>query len=161
MNDEEHKERQETQVQSNVGGRGQRWTFTLFGLDGDRSDGDFGANADGRHAYRDWRNAELTRLYAGDVNYVIGGLETCPRTGRVHIQGAIEFTRRRTFGYVKGLLGDRYHIEKAVSWKAAVEYCKKDGLFAESGTTVYAQGKRSDLDTIRVSCLSELFEIHC
>ncbi len=68
--------------------------------------------------------------------------------GTPHLQGYIEFSRKKTLGGVKKRIGSRSHIEfaKGTSNEAS-QYCKKDGTFFESGQLSGAidGGRRSGL----------------
>lgn len=72
-------------------------------------------------------------------------------SGTPHLQGYIEFTRRRTISQVKQYTGlERAHVERRLGSKEqAINYCTKDDgriagpwLFGELGNTA---GKRNDL----------------
>lgn len=58
------------------------------------------------------------------VSKVYGGLETCPETGRLHYQGAIQARRQVRFSQVKGWLGTA-HIELARDKSALRKYVMK------------------------------------
>ena len=84
------------------------------------------------------------------LNYIIMGKEKAPRTGRIHMQGYVEFSTKTTANRVKQVLGDpSIHIEiRQGPQDKAIEYCKKDGEWQEWGEP-YKQGKRSDLESIK------------
>lgn len=84
------------------------------------------------------------------VKYVVIGRETCPTTGRLHVQGFIQLTHPVTMVAIKKLIGDgAAHIEKMRGNSTeASNYCKKDGHYFEMGT-VTSQGERVDLVSIR------------
>lgn len=87
----------------------------------------------------------------GDVVYVCYGRET-GEGGTPHLQGYMEFSRRKRLRTVKNLAGlGRAHLEKRRGTGAqAITYCKKDGDFEEFGTpTTSGQGHRSDLVEIK------------
>lgn len=68
--------------------------------------------------------------------YIIFGRETCPTSGRKHLQGFISFTNQVRRSSVAKLLGDCF-IKPMVtkgSTDACIEYCKKDGDWIERGT---------------------------
>ncbi len=62
------------------------------------------------------------------VRYAVWQLETCPSTGRLHLQGYIEFTDSKRKRAVKLILGsNRVHLEpRFASREQAREYCRKD-----------------------------------
>lgn len=97
-------------------------------------------------------DADYERLYtlcvdATRVRYAIVGLETAPSTGTQHFQGYISFTGTRSFNSIKGLIGERSHLEAA---KGSAEqnqtYCRKEGDYEEFGV-LPSPGKRSDLES--------------
>lgn len=63
--------------------------------------------------------------------YVIVGEEQ-GENGTPHLQGYAEFAKRQRFG--KLAKKHAMHCENANTQAAAIEYCKKDGLFEEKGT---------------------------
>jgi len=69
------------------------------------------------------------RLVArGKARFVCGQRETCPETGRVHVQFYVEFTREKSVTAVKSLLGDdTCHLEKRRGTQAeAINYVTKE-----------------------------------
>jgi len=82
------------------------------------------------------------------IRYILIGEEVCPKTGRLHLQGYIQFHRVKRFWGVKKYLVDT-HIEPC---KGSVRqnkiYCCKDGKFKEYGKAVF-QGQRTDLEQIQ------------
>lgn len=88
----------------------------------------------------------------GKVTYLCFGLEV-GEAGTPHAQGYIELRNRSRITGVKKVAGlQRSHLEtRRGSQDEAIEYCRKDGQFEEYGKkSVSAQGKRTDLDDIRV-----------
>lgn len=84
-----------------------------------------------------------------DVSYIVFGREIGAEGGTPHLQGYTEFRRRLRLNQVKGLLGDRLHLERRRgSGQQARNYSIKDGDFEEFGSlaTVH-QGRRTDLET--------------
>lgn len=84
------------------------------------------------------------------IRYICIGIEICPKTKKVHIQGWIQLINKKTMGGVKKLLknkticlficrGDELSNNK---------YCKKEGNSLELGKWK-TQGQRSDLETIK------------
>lgn len=87
-----------------------------------------------------------------DVQYIIFGKEIAPTTGTPHLQGYMEFSKKKTFVRVKETIGKRawFGIRKARTAAPAINYCKKDGDFIEVGDPKSnTQGKRTDLKDIR------------
>lgn len=70
----------------------------------------------------------------GKINYLIMGLEICPKTKRKHIQGYIELKNQCVLKGAQKILGDKNaHFEKAKGNNAQnMKYCKKGGNFKES-----------------------------
>lgn len=66
-----------------------------------------------------------------DCKYIIYGME-CGAEGTPHLQGVICFQEAKTETSVRKLLPG-CHIEIARALPAAIEYCKKEGLFYERG----------------------------
>lgn len=59
------------------------------------------------------------------VSKVYGGMESCPDTGRLHFQGAIQARRQVRFSQVKSWLGTA-HIELARNKEALRKYVMKE-----------------------------------
>lgn len=80
------------------------------------------------------------------VIYAIAGRETCPDTGRKHLQCYVQFYNRRHFPWVKQWFPGA-HLEVAHSSPAInIAYCSKENDFYEFGARPTAgQGKRNDL----------------
>jgi len=66
--------------------------------------------------------------------YVITGQEV-GANGTPHLQGYVQCVNARTLAGIKGLLGPRVHAEiRRGTIDQAVTYCKKDGVYKETGT---------------------------
>lgn len=95
------------------------------------------------------------KLSENNCDYLIGGLETAPTTGTLHLQGYCHFPHARTFNSIKKLLPSGCHIESANGTASdSKAYCSKDGNFAERGNCP-EQGKRNDLATIKKAVIEE------
>lgn len=80
------------------------------------------------HKGGDERESEIQRILAiEDLSRGICGRETCPTTGRPHIQGALWFKRAKRFSAIKALLGAEAHIEPMMDSAGAWDYCGKEG----------------------------------
>lgn len=61
-----------------------------------------------------------------DLSRGICGRETCPSSGRAHIQGTLVFKRAKRFAGVKAILADA-HWEPCQNLAKSWEYCAKEG----------------------------------
>ena len=86
----------------------------------------------------------------GAVKYIIAGEEKCPETGRQHMQVYFETKGTQREAFVRNLFPGS-HIELARESKEVNhKYCTKDGNYMEFGAPMPGQGKRSDLDAVKV-----------
>lgn len=87
-----------------------------------------------------------------DVRYICWGLETCPTTGKQHLQGYIELKEKKTFTGIKKLLNsEKVHLEPRYgTQEQAIEYCKKEGNFYEWGQKKNP-GSRTDIRDVRAA----------
>lgn len=93
----------------------------------------------------------LRLIVPNEARYVIWGKEVAPDTGTPHLQGLIVFHSVKSMPQAKLVLGQQYHVERMRGTiRQARDYCKKDGQWEEQGEAP-AQGKRSDLDEVRVA----------
>ncbi|XP_019638159.1 PREDICTED: uncharacterized protein LOC109480408 [Branchiostoma belcheri] len=77
---------------------------------------------------------------------MVVGAEVSPTTGTPHLQGYVNFSRKVRTPQVKGHLGDRCHVEKAVGNDHDNErYCSKDGNVVVRMGHPIRQGQRNDL----------------
>lgn len=88
------------------------------------------------------------------LRYCVYQYEACPTTGRIHIQGYVEFNKPVRLARAKKLLSaPTAHLEKRKgSREQARDYCMKEdtrheGPF-EIGTWISGQGERSDLRAV-------------
>lgn len=84
--------------------------------------------------------------------YAIFGLENCPDTGRPHYQGYAEFASAQTATVIQAAHQEHWdkgvHLERREgTQKQAVDYCKKDGNWIESGE-LKRQGKSREADRL-------------
>jgi len=81
-------------------------------------------------------------------DYIIAGLETCPSTGREHIQGFVIWKNARTIkGLIKAFPGIHWEVCKGTT-EQNITYCKKEGNFIEEGKIPPGQGNRTDIKTL-------------
>lgn len=118
------------------------WVFTEF-------------NDERVEGYREWLRERFEQQHS-PISYICGQQELCPDTGRKHIQGYAVFSKRRTMGPVKRLLGsDTVHVEvRRGTHSEAVEYCRKEesrsGEFIEFGEFIDRRTKgNTELDNVK------------
>jgi hypothetical protein len=113
--------------------RSRLWCFTNFNLDFDYSN----------------------LISSSTAQYIIYGVEECPKTGRTHHQGLIYFSGARNS--VKGVakqLG-KCHVQACRgNIDQNIDYCSKDGNVIEFGDKP-AQGFRNDLEAVKDSILKD------
>lgn len=80
-------------------------------------------------------NVDSPPVYDESVcEYLVYGKETCPDTSRIHLQGFVCFTNRKTLAGCKTWCAGA-HFERARGTpKEASQYCKKDGDYQEFGS---------------------------
>ncbi|XP_078679477.1 uncharacterized protein LOC144915107 [Branchiostoma floridae x Branchiostoma belcheri] len=104
-----------------------RWSFTL-------------------NNYGDDDLARLRNIDPAAIKFMVVGAEVSPTTGKPHLQGYVNFSRKVRTPQVKGHLGDRCHVEKAVGNDHDNErYCSKDGNVVVRMGHPIRQGQRNDL----------------
>ncbi len=88
--------------------------------------------------------------YSDIIRYIVAGDESCPKTGKKHHQGWIQFHNKKTMGGVKRTLKDKtVHLEPCRGSEYQNDkYCKKDSNFIQLGKFI-TQGHRSDLEDIK------------
>lgn len=115
-------------------------------------------------------------MVPGTMSYLVYQQEVCPKTGRDHWQGYVEFKDAKTISAAQTLLGClTAHMEKrkAKANDPAIEYCKKDETrkegtdFKEFGEpkVMKGQGKRTDIDDFAEAVnagasMEELYDDH-
>lgn len=65
----------------------------------------------------------------GEIQYMIGQHEICPKTFRTHLQGYFEFSQnqQKSLRWIKKYIDPNIHIERRYgSQKQAIEYCMKE-----------------------------------
>jgi len=97
------------------------------------------------------------------MDYMIYGWETCPTTGRPHLQGYVEFSAPRTQSHCQGILPCSWILCDG-NQQQNINYCRKEGDFVEFGEKKN-QGKRTDLLAVREAITegattTELWENH-
>lgn len=82
------------------------------------------------------------------LSYVVIGFETCPTTGRQHLQGYAEAHQQVTLSTLKKFAPMAHYEERRGTAEEAAIYCKKGGIYWEKGS-ITAQGKRSDIAEVK------------
>nr|QTE03474.1 MAG: replication-associated protein [Emberiza cioides CRESS-DNA-virus sp.] len=70
------------------------------------------------------------------IQYCIFGNEKCPKTGRWHKQGFAQFKTKQRLTALKKLDETAHWEAKRGTTQEAIDYCKKDGDYYETGNTV-------------------------
>ncbi|GAC77787.1 replication protein, partial [uncultured marine virus] len=94
-----------------------------------------------------WNAEDDERLQelGNNCEYLVYGYETGAQ-GTPHLQGYVVFRTKVRMGIARGLLGGRAHVEiKRGTPLQAATYCKKEGLFFETGELPGPQGVRNDM----------------
>lgn len=101
--------------------------------------------------YTEEEYVALRGLVESDVaKYIILGKEV-GESGTPHLQGYVQFVRKKRLGGVKRLSGfDRAHLEVARgTYQSNRDYCSKDGIFEEFGEPTKHAGQRNDLIAVK------------
>lgn len=100
--------------------------------------------------YTDIDMNNINKLHDIYANYILYGRETCPTSGRLHLQGYIQLSKQLRLSEIKNkICNNTIHIENANgSWMQNYTYCTKDGDYIEIGSPK-KPGKRTDIDMIR------------
>lgn len=79
----------------------------------------------------------LAAQIGGDIKYLVYGRETGDN-GTPHLQGFIQFSKKKRLGEARNLISHRSHLEvmEGTALQAAT-YCKKEGEFNEWGQIQY------------------------
>lgn len=94
--------------------------------------------------------SDIYHKYSDIIRYICWGEETCPSTKKIHHQGWIQFTTKRTMGGVKRILKIKgIHLESCYGDEYSNDkYCKKDNKFKQFGKFI-TQGERTDLEHVK------------
>lgn len=98
-------------------------------------------------AFTDYDVSEARQKFWTDMDskYMCFGVETCPTTGKQHLQGWITMNRAYRLKALKKILGN-IHLEKGKT-KDGMNYCMKEGNYTIVDNR--KQGKRNDLENIK------------
>lgn len=89
------------------------------------------------------QNKEKIKQLSDHFIYAVVGEETCPSTGRKHLQGFIHLKNPWRFGRIKKELGNDIHIEPAFGTdEQNRQYCIKEGNYFEIGEIKQQNAKR-------------------
>lgn len=92
--------------------------------------------------------AKIVSLVGDLIKYMIFGYEM-GENGTPHLQGYMELTKQMRRNAIKDKINGRMHFERRYgSVDQAVEYCKKDGQWAEFGEKK-RPGQRNDIKEIK------------
>lgn len=87
--------------------------------------------------------------------YLIYGRETCPTTGRPHLQGYISFKNPRSWKSVKADFPERVHLEISRGTpQQNYNYCTKDNDYYEFGE-LPNPGQRTDIQNVKHLIIKE------
>lgn len=108
----------------------------------------------------DYTDNDCERIKNLKTTYLVFGYETCPDTGRPHLQGYMEFKTSKRFKTLKKLFPTMHLESRKGTRLEASDYCKKVGKYYEDGE-IKSQGKRNDLKNVceAVKNGAKLFEI--
>lgn len=95
--------------------------------------------------------ALLDNFKKDGVIYYVVGEELGEKKATPHLQGTIVYKNPRAFSAIKGRFDKRIHWECCNSIHDSIKYCKKDGKWVEWGDEPKGQGKRTDLDELKVA----------
>lgn len=98
--------------------------------------------------YQDLDASIIWDNYSDKLRYIVIGNEICPKTGRPHGQGFIQFHKPQRRTAVAKILGKCAFFACKGSALQNVKYCTKDGKYQEFGEAVL-QGQRTDLMKIK------------
>jgi len=91
------------------------------------------------------------------MKYLLYGRETCPTTGREHLQGYVQFKKKQTIVGAKRIFGDdTIHFEFAQGdYEANFKYCTKTrecdevpNVYFERGEPTRKSGQRNDIQEV-------------
>lgn len=98
-----------------------------------------------------WTEDEVDTLLGNPhPSYVAFGKEV-GANGTPHLQGVLNLKNAKTLSALKSCLGlPRIHLEVMKgSWKQAIDYCKKDGIFTEQGVRPVTPEEKGKKEKIR------------
>lgn len=93
---------------------------------------------------------KLTDWSKVGASYCVVGVETCPKTGKSHLQGYLEFETNKRLSALKKIDPEAHFEPRKGTGAQAAEYCKKEKNWTEYGQIrVCEPGKRNDLKKIK------------
>ena len=106
-----------------------------------------------------WMDEDVNIQPPEDVCYVVYGRETCPETGRIHLQGYLQLKTKKRFAQVSAMLdaSSETHafVEKAKgNFNQNFDYCTKEGAWVSwgnpnKGTAGGQNTERTDINLVR------------
>lgn len=102
-------------------------------------------------------NVEDIEWFPDHMKYLLYGRETCPTTGKQHLQGYVQFHKKQTIVGAKRIFGnDTIHFEFAKGdYEENYKYCTKTrecdpvpNVFFEFGEPTRKKGQRNDLQEV-------------
>jgi len=103
---------------------------------------------------------DCDKKYSDDrIKYLIAQKEKCPSTGKLHMQGYVEFDRPLRMGQIKSILGECHIERRKGNQQQAIKYCQKIASRAEPHYSIEMgqpgeQGARTDLEAMNEMALS-------
>uniref|UniRef100_A0A8R1TN48 Viral_Rep domain-containing protein n=1 Tax=Onchocerca volvulus TaxID=6282 RepID=A0A8R1TN48_ONCVO len=108
---------------NNTSSRAKRWVLTVFDVDN--------------------FNSNLIQTIGNGIAYAIIGKETCPTTGRQHLQCFLKFNSPVRFSTLQAKIPRGTHIESAKGTNFQnFKYCSKEAIQEEIGTRPIEPKKR-------------------
>lgn len=99
----------------------------------------------------EWLNNEHIRAY-------LYGIEVCPETKNIHLQGMIQLEKQNALSWVKNKLNNKCHWEPMRGTiEESIAYCSKDGNVTSKGT-FKKERQRTDLKDIAEDILNNKFD---
>lgn len=94
-----------------------------------------------------------------ECQYIVFGREV-GEEGTEHLQGYVEFERKKRFSVVKRLLSNRVHLEKSKgNSQENRNYCIKDGNFYEKGDPINQGGEKTSAEVVKLAKEGKFDEI--
>lgn len=100
-----------------------------------------------QNSREEWREECYEKINAvASTKYCILGLERCPTTLRVHLQGFVAFEAKQRLSKIKKIDPTIHWERRMGSVEQAIEYCKKEEEWKEWGTPPLSQAGNRERD---------------